>query len=90
NTCSIREKAQEKVFHELGRWKGLKKTNEDLIIGVGGCVASPEGENIIKRAPFVDLVYGPQTIHRLPEMNKQNQKSQQSQVDISFQEVEKF
>nr|MCX3324543.1 tRNA (N6-isopentenyl adenosine(37)-C2)-methylthiotransferase MiaB [Bacillus paranthracis] len=59
NTCSIREKAQEKVFHELGRWKGLKKTNEDLIIGVGGCVASQEGENIIKRAPFVDLVFGP-------------------------------
>ncbi|AEB28672.1 tRNA (N6-isopentenyl adenosine(37)-C2)-methylthiotransferase MiaB [Francisella hispaniensis] len=90
NTCSIREKAQEKVFHELGRWKGLKKTNEDLIIGVGGCVASQEGENIIKRAPFVDLVFGPQTIHRLPEMIKQKQKTQQSQVDISFPEVEKF
>ncbi|MDE4938636.1 tRNA (N6-isopentenyl adenosine(37)-C2)-methylthiotransferase MiaB, partial [Francisella tularensis subsp. holarctica] len=77
------EKAQEKVFHERGRWTGLKKTNEDLIIGVGGCVASQEVENIIKRAPFVDLVFGPQSIHRLPEMIKQMQKSQQSQVDIS-------
>jgi len=66
NTCSIREKAQEKVFHELGRWKDLKKVNPNLKIGVGGCVASQEGENIIKRAPFVDLVFGPQTIHRVP------------------------
>jgi len=68
NTCSIREKAQEKVFHELGRWKHLKKVNPNLKIGVGGCVASQEGENIIKRAPFVDLVFGPQTIHRVPKL----------------------
>jgi tRNA A37 methylthiotransferase MiaB len=68
NTCSIREKAQEKVFHQLGRWKPLKQKNPDLIIGVGGCVASQEGAEIGKRAPFVDLVFGPQTLHRLPEM----------------------
>ena len=90
NTCSIREKAQEKVFHELGRWKNLKTNNPELVIGVGGCVASQEGENIIKRAPFVDLVFGPQTIHRLPQLIKQKQKTQTSQVDISFPEVEKF
>src|SRR6056300_1836736 len=68
NTCSIREKAQEKVFHQLGRWKHLKDKNPDLIIGVGGCVASQEGEAISKRAPYVDMIFGPQTIHRLPEM----------------------
>ena len=68
NTCSIREKAQEKVFHQLGRWKQLKQKNPDLIIGVGGCVASQEGGEIGKRAPFVDLIFGPQTLHRLPEM----------------------
>ena len=71
NTCSIREKAQEKVFHQLGRWKNLKKDKSDLIIGVGGCVASQEGKTIRKRAPFVDLVFGPQTLHRLPEMINQ-------------------
>ena len=68
NTCSIREKAQEKVFHQLGRWKHLKDKNPDLVIGVGGCVASQEGESIAKRAPFVDVIFGPQTLHRLPEM----------------------
>jgi tRNA-2-methylthio-N6-dimethylallyladenosine synthase len=68
NTCSIREKAQEKVFSELGRWRPLKEKNPKLVIGVGGCVASQEGEAITKRAPFVDLVFGPQTLHRLPEM----------------------
>lgn len=68
NTCSIREKAQEKVFHQLGRWKHLKKANPDLVIGVGGCVASQEGEAIAKRAPFVDVIFGPQTLHRLPEI----------------------
>ena len=68
NTCSIREKAQEKVFHQLGRWKHLKQKNPDLIIGVGGCVASQEGAEIGKRAPYVDLIFGPQTLHRLPEM----------------------
>ena len=90
NTCSIREKAQEKVFHELGRWKTLKKVKPDLVIGVGGCVASQEGKNIIKRAPFVDIVFGPQTIHRLPELIKKKQETASSQVDISFPEIEKF
>ena len=71
NTCSIREKAQEKVFHQLGRWKHLKQANPDLLIGVGGCVASQEGDAIRARAPFVDIVFGPQTLHRLPEMVKQ-------------------
>lgn len=90
NTCSIREKAQEKVFHQLGRWKRLKDKNENLIIGVAGCVASQEGENIIRRAPFVDLVFGPQTIHRLPELIRKKNETQKSQVDISFPEIEKF
>ncbi|RJE78344.1 tRNA (N6-isopentenyl adenosine(37)-C2)-methylthiotransferase MiaB [Pseudoalteromonas sp. MSK9-3] len=90
NTCSIREKAQEKVFHQLGRWKLLKDDNPDLVIGVGGCVASQEGETIRKRAPFVDIVFGPQTLHRLPEMIKQVQTKQGSVVDISFPEIEKF
>jgi len=90
NTCSIREKAQEKVFHALGRWKKLKNKKQDLIIGVGGCVASQEGKNIIKRAPFVDIVFGPQTIHRLPELIKQKQLQQKPQVDISFPTIEKF
>ncbi|MDF1762732.1 MAG: tRNA (N6-isopentenyl adenosine(37)-C2)-methylthiotransferase MiaB [Oleibacter sp.] len=89
NTCSIREKAQEKVFHELGRWKHLKKTNPNLRIGVGGCVASQEGDAIMKRAPFVDMVFGPQTLHRLPDMvNKANNSIQV--VDITFPEIEKF
>jgi tRNA-2-methylthio-N6-dimethylallyladenosine synthase len=90
NTCSIREKAQEKVFHQLGRWKNLKKTKPDLIIGVGGCVASQEGEVIRQRAPFVDIVFGPQTLHRLPEMINQIKGGGSSVVDISFPEIEKF
>ena len=90
NTCSIREKAQEKVFHALGRWKHLKSRNPDLVIGVGGCVASQEGDNIIKRAPYVDVVFGPQTIHRLPDMIRERQQQRRPQVDISFPEIEKF
>ena len=90
NTCSIREKAQEKVFHQLGRWKNLKQTKPDLIIGVGGCVASQEGALIRQRAPFVDLVFGPQTLHRLPEMINQLQSGEKSVVDVSFPEIEKF
>ena len=90
NTCSIREKAQEKVFHELGRWKDLKKVNPNLKIGVGGCVASQEGENIIKRAPFVDLVFGPQTIHRVPKLYKRASEFNKKEVDISFPKTEKF
>ena len=89
NTCSIREKAQEKVFSQLGRWKQLKK-DKPVVIGVGGCVASQEGEAIIKRAPFVDLVFGPQTLHRLPELIEARRQSGQPQVDISFPEIEKF
>ncbi|AKP74646.2 (Dimethylallyl)adenosine tRNA methylthiotransferase MiaB [Piscirickettsia salmonis] len=90
NTCSIREKAQEKVFHQLGRWRKFKEKNPNVIIGVGGCVASQEGENIVKRAPFVDLVFGPQTLHRLPEMMQESKNDKRSVVDISFPEVEKF
>lgn len=90
NTCSIREKAQEKVFSQLGRWRKIKEKNPDVIIGVGGCVASQEGEAIIKRAPYVDLVFGPQTIHRLPELLNERNKQQKPQVDISFPEIEKF
>ena len=90
NTCSIREKAEDKVFSHLGRFIPLKKANPNLVIGVGGCVASQEGDNIIKRAPYVDVVFGPQTLHRLPEMIKSSQSSGQSQVDISFPEIEKF
>ena len=90
NTCSIREKAQEKVFHQLGRWKNLKQTNPDLIIGVGGCVASQEGDMIRQRAPFVDVVFGPQTLHRLPEMINQIKGGEKSVVDVSFPEIEKF
>jgi tRNA-2-methylthio-N6-dimethylallyladenosine synthase len=89
NTCSIREKAQEKVFHQLGRWKGLKKARPDIKIAVGGCVASQEGAAIGKRAPYVDVVFGPQTLHKLPEMlNKSNGFG--PVVDISFPEIEKF
>jgi tRNA-2-methylthio-N6-dimethylallyladenosine synthase len=90
NTCSIREKAQEKVFHQLGRWKHLKESNPELIIGVGGCVASQEGDAIAKRAPFVDLVFGPQTLHRLPEMMETRKTDGTVVVDISFPEIEKF
>ena len=91
NTCSIREKAQEKVFHQLGRWKNLKQHNPDIIIGVGGCVASQEGAHIRKRAPFVDIIFGPQTFHRLPDMIEQIRSgSGQHVVDVSFPEIEKF
>ena len=90
NTCSIREKAQEKVFSQLGRWKNWKKDKPELIIGVGGCVASQEGEHIRDRAPFVDIVFGPQTLHRLPEMINKIRGGDRAIVDISFPEIEKF
>lgn len=90
NTCSIREKAQEKVFHQLGRWKRYKDANPQLIIGVGGCVASQEGAAITRRAPYVDLVFGPQTLHRLPVMIAEKQQSTGAIVDVSFPEIEKF
>jgi len=90
NTCSVREKAQEKVFHQLGRWRHLKQRNPDLVIGVGGCVASQEGDAILIRAPYVDVVFGPQTLHRLPQLIKERKASGKSQVDISFPEIEKF
>jgi tRNA-2-methylthio-N6-dimethylallyladenosine synthase len=90
NTCSIREKAQEKVFHQLGRWKPLKQAKPELIIGVGGCVASQEGEAIGERAPYVDVVFGPQTLHRLPELIEERRRSGRRVVDTSFPEIEKF
>ncbi len=90
NTCSVREKAQEKVFHQLGRFRPLKLKNPKLLIGVGGCVGSQEGEAIIKRTPYVDLVFGPQTLHRLPELLEQRLRSGKPQVDVSFPEHEKF
>jgi tRNA-2-methylthio-N6-dimethylallyladenosine synthase len=90
NTCSVREKAQEKVFSDLGRLRELKLSKPDLVIGVGGCVASQEGAAIIKRAPYVDVVFGPQTLHRLPELIKERRTTGRSQVDISFPEIEKF
>jgi tRNA-2-methylthio-N6-dimethylallyladenosine synthase len=90
NTCSVREKAQEKVFSDLGRFRALKREKPDLVIGVGGCVASQEGEAIIKRAPYVDVVFGPQTLHRLPDLLNQRRASGRAQVDISFPEIEKF
>ncbi len=90
NTCSIREKAQEKVFSELGRWKQRKLGNPDLVIGVGGCVASQEGDAILERAPYVDLVFGPQTLHRLPELMNRSREQKAPAVDVSFPEIEKF
>ena len=90
NTCSVREKAQERVFHDLGRVRLLKQAKPDLIIGVGGCVASQEGEAIVKRAPYVDVVFGPQTLHRLPALIDARKRTGRSQVDISFPEIEKF
>ncbi len=90
NTCSVREKAQEKVFSQLGMWRELKEARPELVIGVGGCVASQEGEAILKRAPYVDLVFGPQTLHRLPQMLDDARARQRSVVDISFPEIEKF
>ncbi|HEV2112016.1 MAG TPA: tRNA (N6-isopentenyl adenosine(37)-C2)-methylthiotransferase MiaB, partial [Gammaproteobacteria bacterium] len=89
NTCSVREKAQEKVFSQLGLWRQFKAQHPDLVIGVGGCVASQEGEGIVKRAPFVDLVFGPQTLHRLPEMLEETRRSRKPVVDVSFPEIEK-
>ena len=90
NTCSVREKAQEKVFHDLGRVRHLKESNPDLLIGVGGCVASQEGKAIVSRAPYVDVVFGPQTLHRLPQLIATRKATGRSQVDISFPEIEKF
>ncbi|OGT88962.1 MAG: tRNA (N6-isopentenyl adenosine(37)-C2)-methylthiotransferase MiaB [Gammaproteobacteria bacterium RIFOXYA12_FULL_61_12] len=90
NTCSVRERAQEKVFSQLGRWRPWKKRNPNLIIGVGGCVASQEGGMILERAPFVDLVFGPQTLHRLPQMIDQARAERRPVVDVSFPEIEKF
>ena len=90
NTCSIREKAQEKVFHQLGRWRKLKEKNPNIIIGVGGCVASQEGKAIRRRAPYVDIVFGPQTLHRLPKMIKDVKENKGNVVDVSFPEIEKF
>ncbi len=90
NTCSVREKAQEKVFHDLGRVRHLKQLNPNLVIGVGGCVASQEGAAIVERAPYVDLVFGPQTLHRLPQMMAKRSETGRAQVDISFPEIEKF
>ena len=90
NTCSVREKAQEKVFHDLGRVKQFKRDNPQVLIGVGGCVASQEGASIVARAPYVDIVFGPQTLHRLPQLIEARRKTGKPQVDISFPEVEKF
>jgi tRNA-2-methylthio-N6-dimethylallyladenosine synthase len=90
NTCSVREKAQERVFHDLGRVRALKAANPELIIGVGGCVASQEGAAIVRRAPYVDVVFGPQTLHRLPELIARRRSTGRPQVDISFPEIEKF
>jgi len=90
NTCSIREKAQGKVYSELGRWRDLKKIKPNLVIGVGGCVASQEGEAILKRAPYVDMIFGPQTLHRIGDMLKENQAQHKSIVDVTFPEIEKF
>ncbi len=90
NTCSVREKAQEKVFSDLGRVRELKKKNPNLVIGVGGCVASQEGDAIVKRAPYVDVVFGPQTLHRLPDLLRERRSTGRAQVDISFPEIEKF
>ena len=90
NTCSVREKAQERVFHDLGRVRPLKQARPDLIIGVGGCVASQEGEAIVRRAPYVDIVFGPQTLHRLPQLIAERRHSKKAQVDVSFPEIEKF
>src|SRR5512134_2325596 len=90
NTCSVREKAQEKLFQHLGRWKHLKRAKPGMMIAVAGCVASQEGDGIVRRAPYVDLVIGPQTLHRLPEMLRARRESGRPQVDISFPEIEKF
>ena len=90
NTCSIREKAQEKVFHQIGRWRKIKEDKPELKIAIGGCVASQEGKDIIKRAPAVDIVFGPQTLHKLPDLYKNKEKTNENQIDISFPKLEKF
>ena len=90
NTCSIREKAEDKLFHQLGRWRKLKEKNPNLVIGVGGCVASQEGDLILKRAPYIDMIFGPQTLHRLPNMLNEALNDHEITVDISFPEIEKF
>ena len=90
NTCSIREKAEDKLFHQLGRWRKLKEKNPNLVIGVGGCVASQEGDLILKRAPYVDMIFGPQTLHRLPNMLNEALNDHEISIDISFPEIEKF
>ncbi|HRE31330.1 MAG TPA: tRNA (N6-isopentenyl adenosine(37)-C2)-methylthiotransferase MiaB, partial [Candidatus Berkiella sp.] len=90
NTCSIREKAQEKVFSMLGRWRDLKELRPDIVIGVGGCVASQEGELIRQRAPYVDVVFGPQTLHRLPMLINAVKRDGKPAIDVSFPEIEKF
>jgi tRNA-2-methylthio-N6-dimethylallyladenosine synthase len=90
NTCSIREKAQEKLFHQLGRWRKFKEKNPNIVIGVGGCVASQEGEMILDRAPYVDIIFGPQTLHRLPNMLNDTLNSREVSIDVSFPEIEKF
>ena len=90
NTCSIREKAQERVFHQIGRWRKIKDKNPNLKIAIGGCVASQEGEKIVKRAPAVDIVFGPQSLHKLPSLYSEKEKTKKSQVDISFPKLEKF
>ena len=90
NTCSIREKAQERVFHQIGRWRKIKDKKPDLKIAIGGCVASQEGKEIVKRAPSVDIVFGPQTLHKLPELYKEKVKTNSAQIDISFPKLEKF
>ena len=90
NTCSIREKAQEKVFHQIGRWRKIKEEKPDIKIAIGGCVASQEGKEIIKRAPAVDIVFGPQTLHKLPELYNNKNKTNINQIDISFPKLEKF
>ena len=89
NTCSIREKAQERVFHQIGRWRKIKEVKPDLKIAIGGCVASQEGEKIIKRAPSVDIVFGPQSLHNLPKLYKDKNSTNKPQVDISFPKLEK-
>ena len=90
NTCSIREKARERVFHQIGRWRKIKDKKPDLKIAIGGCVASQEGKEIVKRAPSVDIVFGPQTLHKLPELYKEKVKTNSAQIDISFPKLEKF
>lgn len=90
NTCSVRDKAQEKVFSELGRWRKIKQKRPELVIGVGGCVASQEGDAILDRAPYVDMIFGPQTLHRVPEMLRDTEKLRKPSIDVSFPEIEKF